>query len=93
MFPIKLSFGTTQSVTIEKGLPLEQFHQQPMVIWRDYLIGSYARAQHTTRGLFLWSMSENSIFYFEVCHFLSVSVRLESQFAADGVRPTLYKRC
>ena len=39
-----------------------------MVLWRDYLMGSYVRAQSSTRGLFLWSMKENSVFYFEVCH-------------------------
>ncbi len=36
-----------------------------MVLWRDYLLGSYFTA---TGGLFLWSMTENSLFYFEVCH-------------------------
>ena len=38
-----------------------------MVLWRDYLIGSFARPQPRTRGLFLWNMRENSVFYFEVC--------------------------
>ena len=36
-----------------------------MILWRDYLIGSYFTA---TGGLFLWSMAQNSIFYFQVCH-------------------------
>ena len=38
-----------------------------MVLWRDYLIGLFARPQPMTRGLFLWNMRENSVFYFEVC--------------------------
>ena len=38
-----------------------------IVLWRDYLIGSYVGAQPKTSGLFLWSMRENTIFYFEVC--------------------------
>jgi len=36
-----------------------------MVLWRDYLIWLYFGA---TSGLFLWNMTENPIFYFEVCH-------------------------
>jgi hypothetical protein len=67
--PIKLSFRTIQRVPVEKGISLSNsFSSSPMVLWRDYLIGSYFRAQPRTGGLFLWSMTENSIFYFEVCH-------------------------
>ena len=39
-----------------------------MALWRYYLIGPYFRPQSMTHGLFLWSMTENSVFYFEVCH-------------------------
>ena len=67
--PIMLSFRTTQRASVEKGISLSNhFLSDPMVLWRDYLIGSYVKAQHRTHGLFLWSMSEKSIFYFEVCH-------------------------
>ena len=38
------------------------------VLWRDYLIGSFDMVPLSTYGIFLWSMRENSIFYFEVCH-------------------------
>jgi len=74
--PIKLSFRTTQRVPVEKGISLSN---NPMVLWRDYWIGSYFRAQPWARGLFLWSMTENYIFYFEVCHsFFSSSGALNS---------------
>ncbi len=64
--PIKLSFQTIQSVPVEKGISLLNcFFSGPMALWRDYLIGLYFGA---TSGLFSWSMTENSIFYFEVCH-------------------------
>ena len=67
--PTKLSFRTTQRVQIETGTSLSNnAFISPMVLWRDYLMGSYVRAQSRTHGLFLWSMSENSIFYFEVSH-------------------------
>jgi len=67
--PIKLSFRTIQRVTVEKGIFISKhFSSDPMVLWHDYLIGSYVRARHRKRGLFLWSMTEKSIFYFEVCH-------------------------
>ena len=66
MSPIKLSFRTIQRVPVEKGTRLSNtISSNPMVLWRDYLIGSYFRARG---GLFLWSMKEKSIFYFEVCH-------------------------
>src|SRR5258706_16123863 len=64
--PIKLSFKTTQKVELEKEISLSnRFSDTPMALWCDYLIGTYFGA---TDGLFLWSMTENSIFYFEVCH-------------------------
>ncbi|SRR5258706_14119575 len=64
--PIKLSFRTIQRVPVGKGISISNcFSSSPMVLWRDYLIGAYFM---TTGGLFLWSMTENSIFYFEVCH-------------------------
>ena len=67
--PIKLSFSTIQRVSIEKGIYLSNsFSSNQMVLWHDYLIGSFARRQPGTWGLFLWNMRENSIFYFEVCH-------------------------
>ncbi len=62
--PIKLSFRTIQRAPLEKGT-LFVWVGMPMVLWRDYLIGSHFKA---TGGLFLWSMTENSIFYFEVRH-------------------------
>ena len=66
---IKLSFRTIQRVQIEKGICLSTcFFNNPMVLWHDYLIGTFSRQQPRTQGLFLWSMAENSIFYFEVCH-------------------------
>src|SRR5258706_337090 len=61
--PIKVSFRTTQRVTVAKGISLSNT-SSPMVLWRDYLIGSYFGK---TGGLFLWNMTENSVFYFEVC--------------------------
>ena len=65
----KLSFRTIQRVSIEKGTSLWNTPStSQMVLWRDYLIGSYVRAQTRTHGLFLWSTRKNSIFYFEVCH-------------------------
>ena len=61
--PIKFSFGTIQRVPLEMGTsPWDS------VLWRDYLIGSFDTAPPRTCGIFLWSMRENSIFYFEVCH-------------------------
>ena len=39
-----------------------------MVLWHDYLIASFARREPVTDGLLLWSMRENTVFYFEVCH-------------------------
>ena len=64
----KLSFRTTQRVPIEKGTSLSRIvYGTPMVLWRDYLIGSYVKPQAMVHGIFLWSMIENSIFYFEVC--------------------------
>ena len=67
--PIKLSFRTIQRLPIERGTTLSNcFSSDSMVLWRDYLIGPFTREQSRTRGLFLWSMTENSIFYFEVCH-------------------------
>ena len=67
--PIKLSFRTIQRVPIERGTQISNISSSnPMVLWHDYLIGSFARPQPRTRGLFLWSMGENSVFYFEVCH-------------------------
>ena len=87
--PIKWSFKTIRTVPVRKGVSLSNsFSCSPMILWRDYLIGSYFGA---TGGLFLWSMTGNSIFYFEVCHLSFVSGRLESQFATDGVRPMLYQ--
>ena len=61
---IKLSFRTIRRAPLEKG----SFSSRRMVLWRDYWIGSYSRAQPWTGGLFLWSMTEDSIFYFEVCN-------------------------
>ena len=67
--PIKLSFRTIQRVPVEKGTSLpNSFSAGPMVLWRDYLIGSFVRARLRTQGLFLWNMKEKSIYYFEVCH-------------------------
>ena len=67
--PIKMSFRTIQRATVEKGILLSSnFFRMPMVLWRDYLIGPYFRQQPCSGGLFLWSMTENTIFYFEVCH-------------------------
>ncbi len=67
--PINLSFRTIQRVPIEKGAYLSnRLSKSPMALWRDYLIGSYSRAQPGTGGLLLWSITENSISYFEVCH-------------------------
>ena len=66
--PIKLSFRTIQKVPLEMGTSLSDSFST--VLWRDYLIGSFvkARALPRTCGIFLWSMRENSILYFEVCH-------------------------
>ena len=73
--PIKLSFRIIQRVTIEKGTSLSNSSStSPMVLWRDHLMGSYVRAEPRTHGLFLWNMRENSIFYFEVCHFFFPSL-------------------
>ena len=67
--PIKLSFRTIQRVSIEKGPSLSNNSStRPIALWRDYLIGSFARPQPRVRGLFLWNMKENTIFYFKVCH-------------------------
>ena len=67
--PTKLSFRTIQRVTIEGGTSLSYISSESqLVIWRDYLIGSYDKAQPKTHGLFLWSIRENSVFFFEVCH-------------------------
>jgi len=64
--PINLSFRTIQRVPIEKGAYLSnRLSKSPMALWRDYLIGSYSRAQPGTGGLLLWSITENSISYFE----------------------------
>ena len=67
--PIRLSFRTIQKLPIERGITLLCCSSyNPTVLWRDYLIGSFARTQPRTYGLYIWSMGENSIFYFEVCH-------------------------
>ena len=67
--PIKLSFTTTQRVLVEEGTSLSgNAYTHPTALWRGYLIGSYAREQPRTCGIFLWSMKENSLFYFEVCN-------------------------
>ena len=67
--PIKMSVRNIQRAKVEKGILLSSsFSCMPMVLWRDYLIGSYFRLRPWTGGLFLWSMTENTIFYFEVCH-------------------------
>ena len=88
--PIKSSFRTIQKVQVEKEVGLsDSFSGSPMVLWRDYWIGAFVRVRPTIRGLFLWNMRNNTICYFEVCHSLSVSGCLESQFATDGVRPAL----
>ncbi len=64
--PIKLSFRTIQGVTVAKEIShLNDVSHSPVVLWRDYLIVSYYKPTH---GLFLWNMTENSLFYFEVCH-------------------------
>ena len=67
--PTKLSFRTIQRAPIDDRTSLSNgSFTTPMVLWRDYLIGSYVRPQPRTHGLFLWNMRENVIFYFEVCH-------------------------
>ena len=67
--PIKLSFRTIQRVLIENGYSYSNnCFTCPMVLWRDYLIGTFERPQPGTHGLFLWNMRENSLFYFKVCH-------------------------
>ena len=67
--PIKSSFRTIQKVQVEKEIGLfDSFTGSPMVLWRDYWIGSFVRVRPTTYGLFLWNMRETSIFYFEVSH-------------------------
>ena len=67
--PIKLSFRTIRSVPIEKEISVSNnSYTSPMVLWHDYLIGTYVEKQLRTHGIFLWSMRENSIFYFEVCN-------------------------
>ena len=71
--PINLSFRIIQRLQTEKGITLSySFYNNPIVLWREYLIGSFGAqasgAQARTRGLFLWSMTDNSILYFEVCH-------------------------
>ena len=66
--PITLSFRTVQRILVEKGISLgDNFSSSHMVLWRDYLIGSYFRVQPWSHGLFLWSMTEKCISYFEVC--------------------------
>ena len=70
--PIKLSFRTIRRVPIEKGTSLSgNAFNHPMVLWRDYVIGLYVKEPIRTYGIFLWSMRENSIFYFEVCNLSS----------------------
>ena len=70
----KLSFRTIQRISIEKGTYLSNsFSSSQMVLWHDYLIGSFTRPQPRNYGLFLWNMRENSIFYFKVCHTCSPS--------------------
>ena len=67
--PIKLSFRTIQKLPVGRGVSLSySFSCSPTVLWHDYLIGSFTRAWPRTRGLYIWSLGENSIFYFEVCH-------------------------
>ena len=61
--PIKLSFRTTRKVPLEMGTS-----PRDGILWRDYFIGSFVGAQRRTGGIFLWSMRENSIFYFGVCY-------------------------
>ena len=65
----RLSFRTIQRITIERETYLSRgFSNSQIILWRDYLIGSYVRVQSSAHGIFLWSMTENSVFYFEVCH-------------------------
>ena len=65
----KLSFRTIHRASIEKGTYFSHsFPNNEMVLWHDYLIGSFAGPQPRTHGLFLWNMRANSIFHFEVCH-------------------------
>ena len=68
--PIKLSFRTIQRAPVEMATSLSDSFST--LLWRDYLIGSFvrARAPPGACGIFLWSMRENSIFYFEVRHSL-----------------------
>ena len=67
--PIKLSFRTIQKLPIAKEISLSYgLSGKLIVLWRDYLIGTFARTQPRACGLYIWSMGENTIFYFEVCH-------------------------
>ena len=70
--PIKLTFRTIQRVPVDKGIFLN-FSNSLMALWRNYLIGSYYTARPWSHGLLLWSMTEKSIFYFEVCHSFHLS--------------------
>ena len=78
--PIRLSFRTIQKLPIGNEITLSHKSPcNPTVLWRDYLIGSFSsRGRLDNRpmwtinwriyGLYIWSLAENSIFYFEVCH-------------------------
>ena len=65
--PITLSFRVIHRIPVQKGISLgNNFSDSLMVLWRNHLIGSYVRVQPWSHGLFLWSMTEKYILYFEV---------------------------
>lgn len=90
--PIQLSFKTIQEVLMGMEIfPLVDTSGRLMVMWSDYVIGSYARSQNNlTFGLFLWNLRENSTFYFEVCYSLFPSLdALNPNSPTDGIRTVL----
>ena len=69
ILPTTLSFRTIQRVPSEtETYLLNSSSSDPMVLWRDYWIGSFAKPLPGTQGLVLWSMRESFLFYFQVCH-------------------------
>jgi len=65
-----------------------------MLIWRDYLIGSYSRRRDInkwTYGLLLWSLRENVTSYVEVCNSLFRSLDALNDSPIDDKLPVLHQ--
>jgi hypothetical protein len=82
---VSLLFKTIGRTPLEKEIELQDLN---MVIWQDYLIGSYIRTRNKkSYGLLVWNIKETAPYYFEVCQPPSLQPCALNSNSLDAILP------